>query len=461
MATPAAAIPTAPSSPAVIAKTRRGLNRNIVVLGSVTLLLLGGLGFFLASRGGNISNSEQRISKQIINNSYFQSLVASGATTKGDLEAFAMIRPYQDGFIGISGETMSWARASELAAKTGSRILSVDEVADGSREPLLAWLESTFRSHLPSSIWVRERLEARVLDGGEVLVVTALDRKRPAFFHWAASAGPLASADFALIPAGEFQMGQNGIATPVHAVNVSAFYMGKYEVTKEEWDAVRAWGLANGYSDLPAGGGKAANHPVHSINWYDMVKWCNARSQKEGLSPCYTVSGAVYKTGQSAPDCNWSTNGYRLPTEAEWEKAARGGMSGKLFPWSTDTITHSQANYSSSSSYAYDVSQTRGNHPTYAVGGEPYSSPVGSFSPNGYGLYDMAGNMWEWCWDWWGSYAADAQTDPRGPASGSYRVFRGGGWYSLADYGRCAYRNYSDPPYAYDSYGFRLARGQP
>jgi formylglycine-generating enzyme required for sulfatase activity len=356
---------------------------------------------------------------------------------------------------------MSWAQASELAAKTGARILSVGEAADGSREPLLAWLESTFRSHLPSSIWVRERLEARVLDGGEVLVVTALDRKRPAFFHWAASAGPLASADFALIPAGEFQMGQNGIATPVHAVNVSAFYMGKYEVTKEEWDAVRAWGLANGYSDLPAGGGKAANHPVHSINWYDMVKWCNARSQKEGLSPCYTVSGAVYKTGQSAPDCNWSTNGYRLPTEAEWEKAARGGMSGKLFPWSTDTITHSQANYSSSSSYAYDVSQTRGNHPTYAVGGEPYSSPVGSFSPNGYGLYDMAGNMWEWCWDWWGSYAADAQTDPRGPASGSYRVFRGGGWYSLADYGRCAYRNYSDPPYAYDSYGFRLARGQP
>ena len=145
---------------------------------------------------------------------------------------------------------------------------------------------------------------------------------------------PAVPAGFALIPAGPFQMGDQSSPLvgdnnelPVHTVQVSAFYMGKYEVTKEEWDAVRTWGLANGYTDLAAGNGsyasKGANHPVHSITWYDMVKWCNARSQKEGLTPCYTVSGATYKTGQSAPECNWNANGYRLPTEAECEKAAR------------------------------------------------------------------------------------------------------------------------------------------
>jgi formylglycine-generating enzyme required for sulfatase activity len=277
---------------------------------------------------------------------------------------------------------------------------------------------------------------------------------------------------FSLIPAGPFQMGDQSSPLvgasnelPVHTVQVSAFYMAKHEVTKEEWDAVRTWGLANGYTDLRAGNGssasKGANHPVHSINWYDMVKWCNARSQKEGLTPCYTVSGATYKTGESAPVCNWSANGYRLPTEAEWEKAARGGVAGKNFPWGTETITHSQANYISSSSRAYDVSQTRGYHPTYAVGGEPYSSPVGSFAPNGYGLYDMAGNMWEWCWDWYASYAAGSQTDPRGAATGSNRVSRGGSWDNYANYTCCAYRNYAWPGYALSRYGFRLARGQP
>jgi formylglycine-generating enzyme required for sulfatase activity len=256
----------------------------------------------------------------------------------------------------------------------------------------------------------------------------------------------------------------NGTELPVHTVQVSAFYMGKYEVTKEEWDAVRTWGLANGYADLAAGNGsyasKGANHPVHSITWYDMVKWCNARSQKEGLTPCYTVSGATYKTGQnSAVACNWSANGYRLPTEAEWEKAARGGAAGRNFPWGGDTISHSQANYKSSSSYTYDVSPTRGYHPTYAVGGFPYSSPVGSFAPNGYGLYDMAGNMGEWCWDRHGSYTAGSQTDPRGAVSGSARVDRGGGWIGNASGCRAAIRWGDDPSDPYDNgMGFRLAR---
>jgi formylglycine-generating enzyme required for sulfatase activity len=174
---------------------------------------------------------------------------------------------------------------------------------------------------------------------------------------------------FALIPAGAFTMGRTSGDTesdaPPVTVTVSAFYMGKYEVTKALWDEVRIWGAANGYTDLRTGGGKASNHPVHTISWFDMVKWCNARSQKDGLTPVYTVSGAVMKTGTTAPVANWSANGYRLPTEAEWEKAARGGVSGKRFPQGTDTISHSQANYRANSNFSYDLSgAVNSYHPT-------------------------------------------------------------------------------------------------
>ena len=103
--------------------------------------------------------------------------------------------------------------------------------------------------------------------------------------------------------------------------------------------------------------------------------------------------------------CNWNATGYRLPSEAEWEKSARGGVSGKRFPWG-DTINHSNANYYANSNISYDTNAYMAIpffHPTYAVGSFPHSSPVGSFAPNGYGLYDMAGNMREWCWDWRGA----------------------------------------------------------
>lgn len=278
-----------------------------------------------------------------------------------------------------------------------------------------------------------------------------------------------------LIPAGSFVMGattnvgheSKSEERPQHTVYVSAFYMDRYEVTKILWDEVATWASVNGY-DIYSGSasGKAPNHPAHSVSWYEAVKWCNARAQKDGLTPCYTANGLIFKTQQNTNVvCNWLANGYRLPTEAEWEKAARGGVANRRFPWSdSDEIQHARANYFSKTTYAYDTSPTRGNHPSYTNAPQPYTSPAGSFAANGYGLYDMAGNAWEWCWDWYSTsyYSTSPVTDPRGASSGSSRVLRGGGWNDSADNTRVAYRylsRYYYPAREDYSLGFRCARG--
>ncbi len=254
-----------------------------------------------------------------------------------------------------------------------------------------------------------------------------------------------APSGMALIPAGSFTMGNcmdpnegSDDELPLHTVYISAFYMDKNDVTWALWQQVYNWAIIHGYTFDNAGSGKAANHPVQTVNWYDCVKWCNARSEMEGRTPAYYTSAAqttVYRTSQVDLQNDWVkwNSGYRLPTEAEWEKAARGGLSGQRFPWG-NTISWSQANYYTypllAGGYAYDVNPTGGFDPTFNGGGYPFTSPVGDFAPNGYGLYDMAGNVWQWCWDWYGPYSSGSQTDPHGPIpiSGPYRVIRGGSW---------------------------------
>jgi formylglycine-generating enzyme required for sulfatase activity len=264
----------------------------------------------------------------------------------------------------------------------------------------------------------------------------------------------VAPVGMALIPAGSFTMGNcmdpnEGYSNelPLHSVYVSAFYMDKYDVTKTLWDSVYQYATNHGYSFDYAGSGKATNHPVVAIDWYDCVKWCNARSEMEGRTPAYYTSAAqttVYRTGQTNVQNDWVkwSGGYRLPTEAEWEKAARGGLSGQRFPWG-NTISWNQANYLACPSCdTYDVNPTNGYNPPFNNGVYPYSSPVGNFAPNGYGLYDMAGNVWQRCWDVYGGYSSVSQIDPRGPTppQDPFRVFRGGNWTYNAFDCRSAFR---------------------
>jgi formylglycine-generating enzyme required for sulfatase activity len=247
--------------------------------------------------------------------------------------------------------------------------------------------------------------------------------------------------NFVRIEGGTFTMGspssevdRNYWEGPQHQVTVSGFYMGKYEVTQAEYETVM--GTNPSYF-------KGSNLPVENVSWYDAIAYCNRKSVSDGLTPAYTVNGENVTWNRNAQG---GTPGYRLPTEAEWEYACRAGTA---TPFSTgNIITTEQANYDGSDPYNGNA---RGAY-------RERTTASGSFAANQWGLYDMHGNVWEWCWDWYGDYSGEAQNNPTGAVSGANRVSRGGSWDFNARYLRSAYRDKVPSGVQNYSLGFRLAR---
>ena len=244
---------------------------------------------------------------------------------------------------------------------------------------------------------------------------------------------------------------KKGPTGPVHLVQLDSFAIGTHEITLGDWESVYNWALENGYAFDYDGTQKGSvepptsqMHPMVNISWHDMLKWCNARSEMEELEPVYfadTSQETLLRKGSPEMgyrNVKWNASGYRLPTEAQWEYAARGGLVGKKYP-NGDTLTEADANVGSS------------KNKTRAVGG---------YAPNGYGLHDMAGNAWEACWDWYGKdyYATFTETaiNPTGPEEGALRVVRGGSARKSAKYAEVAYRKDFNKTWFNYPIGFRV-----
>lgn len=216
-----------------------------------------------------------------------------------------------------------------------------------------------------------------------------------------------------------------------HSVTLNDFFLTQAEVSQKDYHAI----MGNNPSYF-----KGDDRPVEMVSWYDAVNYCNALSEHEGLTPAYRINGTEVEWNREA-------NGFRLPTEAEWEYACRAGTTS---PFNTGrNITVEQANWYSS--YPYIEGEGGGAYRRQTVS-------VNEFDANAWGLYNMHGNVSEWCWDRYGAYSQESQSNPTGPQVGINRVARGGGWYDYAKHVRSAYRSVAPPDYRDYKRGFRIAR---
>ncbi len=355
---------------------------------------------------------------------------------------------------------------SERSSPRLGRVLFVGGPPDRTGEVTLTATRDVSESHavplgtteeLPSGAW-----QATFAVPGFETTTAKIEAR--AFYQrtYRANLQPIVPENLARISAGEFWMGDPseqgaGRERPRHRVSVSEFFLEKEPVTWSLWQRVYAWAVEHGYEFGGTGAGNGENHPAQTVTWYDAVRWCNARSEMEGLQPCCYEDAEhrdLYRRAQQDLESafvDWQADGYRLPTEAEWEKAARGGLEGQHYPWESPA-DEKYENYISPDQANYAVK----------LGG---TSPVDKYPANGYGLHDMSGNVWEWCWDVWdeGWYGkSDARSaDTHGPpAPAKRRVFRGGGWANDARYLRCSYRSWIHPGARIRYQGFRVARGR-
>ena len=235
-----------------------------------------------------------------------------------------------------------------------------------------------------------------------------------------------------------------------HTVSLTAYRIGETEVTQELWEKVMGTNPSyfQGSSNPPESGEVQEKRPVENVNWYQCIAFCNKLSKLCNLDPCYTVTGINFdalnfsdiptsnNTNWNNAVCDRTKKGFRLPTEAEWEWAAMGGTNDK---WAGTNVQEQLVNYA-----WYDANSGNKTH------------QVKMKQPNGYGLYDMSGNVWEWCWDWYGSFSGTLPPDYEGAASGDFRVARGGCWNFVADDAARAYRFSNHPVARYRNLGLRL-----
>jgi formylglycine-generating enzyme required for sulfatase activity len=244
------------------------------------------------------------------------------------------------------------------------------------------------------------------------------------------------SISVVLISSGNFQMGNTGNYSgfssekPIHTVILTkSFYMSKYEITQSQWKAVA--GTDPSYF-------KGDNLPVENVCWYEAIDFCNKLSEKENLEKCYIINmnGATYLCDNRVTvTCDWSKKGWRLPTEAEWEYACKAGSTSDFFngQLSKPNCTPLDNNLNTVGWYCYNSSNK--------------THPVGAKEANDFGLFDIYGNVWEWCWDWYSTYSSDLVNDPTGPSIGTYGIMRGGSWTDYACYCRSSYRSTVVPDY--------------